>query len=172
MTKAPAERKTGEPARNSMQFMEWLVERTEQDGDNLSLRIAAKQLDAILACESEGEVWDVVDSGGTIASKELEDKEVSVRGFIVRPESGEFDAPLKHYMVADCVRLDTGEEILVNTSSPLIMGLLYWYERKQAFPKSFVIRGYRTPKGRRLGLERLTERQYSPPTAHVEDDAS
>lgn len=172
MANTPAKTTRNQADRPSFKLVEWLAERARTDGNNLSLEIAARQLDAMLNAQTEEEVWEVMESGGTIAAKNLEDTEIEVSAFIVRPETGQFKAPLGHYIVMTAVKLTTGEDILINSSSPLVIGLMHWYEKAGKLPYKFVIRGDATPEGRRIYFERVPSRVMQGQTVPEGDSAS
>lgn len=144
--------------RPSAKLVEWLASRAELDGQDLALEVASRQLDAVMTAQTEEEMWAAVETGGTLGGRELEDVEIQVDQFIVRPSTGQYKAPLGHFIIITGVRLSDGSPILINTGSPLIIGILRWLEAKELLPAQLVIRGDDTPNGRRLWMERIPSR--------------
>lgn len=136
----------------------WLATQADQDADSMAFTVTAAQLDKMLAADTETDFWDSVESAGTVGGKEMEDVELTAYSFTVHKSGESFKAPLGHFIVIHATRVSDGSEVLVNTGSPLIIGMMRWHQAKDRLPVNFVIRGSNTPNGRRLWPERLPGR--------------
>jgi hypothetical protein len=146
------------------QFIEYLARRAEADGATRSFDVAANQMDKLLNAETEQEIWDA-DEGGTFSGQDMIDIELLIRGYKVAVSSDEYDSPLGVYILIDAVRLDTGDEIVVNTGSPLIITKLRKLESRELLPAEAVIRGYKAAKGTVLKLKQIPARAVQSQTA-------
>jgi hypothetical protein len=139
------------------QFVEYLARRAEQDGSTRSFDVAANQMDKLLTAETEQEIWDA-DEGGTFSAQDMTDIELRIRGYKVAVSSDEYDSPLGHYILIDAVRLDTGDEVIVNTGAALIITKLRMLESRDLLPVEAVIRGTKAAKGTVLKLKQIPAR--------------
>lgn len=138
-------------------FVAYLAQRAEEEGVNLNYEVSARQLDKLLIAESEEALWEIVQRD-SIGARDLEDVELQVHDFSVHKGGDQFEAPLGVFIVVNSTRLANGEDEMFNTGSPLIIGILRWYEAKGLLPYNFVVRGAPTPRGRRLWLEKIPQR--------------
>jgi hypothetical protein len=138
-------------------LIEYLTRRAEVESDSRAYEVAASQLERILSAETEEEFWDAttyVSTGG----RDLEDVEQQVLSFSVHRGSDQYQSPLQHFIMVNAARLDTGEQFVWNTGSPLIIGQLRWLESKGKLPKEVVIKGTPTPNGTVLKLRPVPKR--------------
>lgn len=147
----------GTIARPSIGLVAWLADQADRDSGNLAFEITADQLDKMLSAEDTEDFWQAVESAGTTAGKELEDVPFRADSFTVHKSGESFKAPLGHFVVIHAVKLTDGEPVLINTGSPLVIGVMRWHDMKDRLPVFMVIRGANTPNGRRLYPERVTE---------------
>ena len=149
--------------RPAEQFIDYLIRRAGEDkgkAPDRNKEIMYGSLDAILGAASVEEMWDA-DELQSNAGKNLEDVEMEIQWFSVHEATGEFDAPLDHYVWVHANRLDNGAELIFNTSSTLIMGKLRYLEAAELLgtPEArCVIRGRKTANGRVLKLKPITQR--------------
>jgi|SRR5271169_4062566 len=168
MAKAMEETKTG-PAiqpRQIDRLTDYLARRATDEGGTRAYDVAASQLDKILVANTDDEIWEA-DSGGTVGGRDFENVECRWHSFTVHPSGNTMNAPLGHYIIISAtVLVDTndkvlyhpGDDVLVNTGSPLIIGKMRTFEAKGRLPVDGVIRGYDAPAGRVLKLRPLAAR--------------
>jgi hypothetical protein len=145
-------------------FLEYVGRRAETEGQTIGAAVSQDQLDRILTAETDEEIWDA-DEGGTVSGKDCEDVELRIFSFILSPSSDEYDAPLGVYALIKAQRLDTGEELTINTGSDKIIAKLRMFESRGSLPIDAVIRGQKTPKGRMLKLRPVPKRAVPAETA-------
>lgn len=146
------------------QFAEYLARRAENDGATRGYEVASNQMDKLLTAETEQEIWDA-DEGGTVNGQDMIDVELNIRGFKVAVSSDEYEATLGVYILIDAVRLDNGEEVIVNTGAPLIITKLRMFEAREMLPVNGVIRGTKARNGTVLKLRPLSARAVTTETA-------
>ena len=150
------------------QFIAYLGRRAESEKVNRAHDVAASQIDRILSATTEEEIW-AADEGGVVSGQNMEDVELQIRGYGVAKSDDKFDTDLGVYVLMDCIRLDTGESVVVNTGSALIITKLRMFEQRDAFPIEGVIKGQPTSNGGRLlRLRPLPTRAIAPRAASVE----
>jgi len=138
-------------------FVDGLKRRAEVDSANRGFDIASKQIDAILAAETEADFWDA-DISGTVNGQDMMDIEMMVRAVTFAESSDEYDAPLGVYAIVDATRLDNGEECIISTGAPLVVAKLRAAEARDMFPLGCVIKGTKAGKGTVLKLRPLPVR--------------
>lgn len=138
-------------------FIASLQRRADIEGGQLGAQVSASQMDKILIAETADEVWDA-DEGGTFSGQDLVDVELRFLSLTIAPSSDEFDASLGVYVNVKCMRLDSGEEIILNTGADKIITKLVRFESLGVLPVEGVIRAVKTPKGSMLKLRPLPRR--------------
>lgn len=103
-------------------------------------------IEAILSAETEEEMWDA-DERGPLGGRNLPDVEQTILDFTVKYSR---DATMRTvfvtsdgkrmYLLVSAKRLDTGEEIVWNTSAPLIVAKIMWLDQRGKLPYDCVIR--------------------------------
>jgi hypothetical protein len=145
-------------------FIAYMQRRAESEGSQLGAEVSASQMDKILTAETEEEIWDA-DEGGTFSGQDMIDIELMIQSFTVAPSSDEFEAALGVYANIKATRLDTGEEVIVNTGADKIITKLRMFEQKGLLPIGGVIKAVKTPKGSMLKLRPLPKRAVASTTA-------
>jgi hypothetical protein len=115
------------------QFIQYLAMRAESEAQTRGFEIAASQMDKLLSAEDEAALWEA-DNIGTINGMDAAGIEIQVHSISFAKSADEFDAPLGVYALIKAQRLSNGEEILINTGSPLIITKLYAFERAGRLP--------------------------------------
>lgn len=123
-------------------------------------------IEAILSAESEEDFWNADEKVST-GGRDLQDVEIRILDFTVKkgtdtgiknnifrdPESG---AAL--YLDVRAVRLDSGEEMVFNTSAPLVVAKILGLQERGMLPQDCVIRGTETANGTVLKLKPVPKR--------------
>jgi hypothetical protein len=138
-------------------FIQSIQRRAEREGAALGRDVSMTQIDKVLTAETEAEVWDA-DEGGTFSGQDMIDVELQFVSITMAPSSDEYDATLGVYANIRAVRLDTGEEIIVNTGADKIITKLLKFESMGNLPISGVIRGVKTKGGVMLKLRPIPAR--------------
>lgn len=141
-------------------FLASLKRRAEVEGARLGQDVSQSQMDKILTAETEQEIWDA-DEGGTFSGQDMEDVELEIQSFTVAPSSEQYDASLGVYINIKATRLDTGEEVIINTGADKIITKLAVFEAKGMLPILAVIKGIPTPNGKMLKLRPVPRRAVS-----------
>jgi hypothetical protein len=145
-------------------FINSLMARAEREGETLGRDVSLSQIDRILSAETEEDVWNA-DEGGTVSGQDMIDVEMRMVSFTVAPSSDEYDATLGVFINIKAIRLDTGEDIVVNTGADKIVTKLVKFETMGLLPIDGVIRGVKTRKGNMLMLRPLPKRAVTPGSA-------
>jgi hypothetical protein len=137
-------------------FIDFLAREAERQGHTRSFDVMASQLDRILAGESEQEIMEA-DLYGTRQGKDLVGLEMEIPDQEIRvaPSSPEFDAPLEHYVQFTAIalidydesRLTVGEEFLLSTGAPLLIGKLMTWKARNMLPQKVTIKAVKAPEG-------------------------
>jgi hypothetical protein len=127
--------------------------------------VSASQIDRILSATTEEEIWES-DEGGVVSSQDMEDIELHIRGYGIAESSSEYKSTLGVFALIDAVRMDTGEEVIVNTGSDLIISKLAMFKAHNLLPIEGVIKGTPTRSGGRLmRLKPIPKRAINPGTS-------
>jgi hypothetical protein len=110
-------------------------------------------VEKIILAETEEEMWEA-DELGLIGGRDLVDKEMSVRSFLIRystsrtaPDGEAIQSAFVDnqgrgmYLLVTSTLLENGEEIVWNTSAPAIVSKLVWLHENSKLPMECVIRG-------------------------------
>jgi hypothetical protein len=100
----------------------------------------------IMEAADDNEMWtadDLMQLGG----RDLADVEMGIQSFTVRRSArADIDTPFvdskgrKMFLLVRSVKLETGEEIVWNTSAPLLVAKLFWLSTRDMLPCEAVIR--------------------------------
>jgi hypothetical protein len=145
-------------------FIASLIERAKREGPTIGRDVSMSQIDKVLAAETEEDVWSA-DEGGTVSGQDMVDVELRFLSITIAPSSDEYDASLGVFVNAKCIRLDTLEEITVNTGADKIISKLVKFESMGLFPIEGVIRGIKTRAGTMLVLRQIPKRPVQGTTA-------
>lgn len=159
-------------ARPANRFRQWVQQQATDETD--SWEVTARQLDKMLMAEDADAIMNS-DEGGTHQGRDLLDFEFEVpsQTFRYANTSPEFDAPLGVYMQFSAVALMDypnegillGEEILISTGAPLVIGKLRTLQANGFLPRKFIMKGYRGGKGVVLKLRPAPNRAVPSTTA-------
>jgi hypothetical protein len=153
------------------QFRDWLnmvAERNEGSRER-SYEIAASQIDKLMGAESLDDIMDA-DTGGSHQMRDLVDLEMEVFPIdwdtAVMKSSDEYDTPLGVYIqIRGTALIDfpvegitAGEEILVSTGAPLVIGKLRALNAGGYLPMPLKVVGVKGGKGTVLKLGRVPNR--------------
>lgn len=92
--------------------------------DEASDDLTDVQLAKMMEAAENGDMDAVMqaDQGGTIAGKSYCDQPIEIHSYDVLTAT--LDAPLGHYLLIRATNLNTGQDVVINTSSPLVIGKL------------------------------------------------
>jgi hypothetical protein len=151
-------------------FVDYLGRRAEADAaGNDAFDITSKQIDKIFDAETEDDIWDA-DEGGTIACQDYIGNLVRINSYrVMRSTNDEYDAALGVWVLIDCVNLETGDPVILNTQSPMIIAKLRAFETKNLLPINAKIDGTKTQNGNTvLRLKRAPKLLAQPVQATAE----
>jgi hypothetical protein len=138
-------------------FIQSLNARAEREGATLGRDVSLSQIDKVLQAETEEDVWNA-DEGGTVSGQDMIDVEIEILSLTVAPSSDEYDATLGVFINIKAIRLDTGDETVINTGADKIITKLVKFEAMGLLPIQGVIRGVKTRNGTMLTLRPLPKR--------------
>lgn len=138
-------------------FIQSLQRQAEDNAATHGREVSVNQIDKILTAETEEEIWNA-DEGGTLSGQDMIDVEMEIQDYVVLPSGDEYDATLDVYINITAVRLDTGEEVIVNTGADKIITKLAVFKARGMLPIGAVIKGVPTRKGTMLKLRPLPNR--------------
>jgi hypothetical protein len=102
---------------------------------------------AILTAETEAEMWDA-DDLAQIGGRNLRDVEQRIKNYAVKYSNNpDIDSVFRDdngrrmYLLVQSDRLDTGEEMVWNTSAPAVVTKILWLADRDKLPYECVIRG-------------------------------
>ena len=160
-------------SRPTMKFIEFLRREAERQGESRSFDVMANQLDKILTAEDE-EIMDA-DLYGTRQGKDLVGLELEIPDQDIRiaKSSSEFDAPLEHYAQFEAIalidypdsRLSVGEQFLMSTGAPLLIGKLMTWKARNMLPRQALIFSVKAPEGYVLKFKDIPRRAVPGQTA-------
>lgn len=161
-TPANVDEKTGEvtQARAAIRFREWLGTQAELDQSD-PWEVTARQLDKMLMATSFEDIMDA-DETGTHETRDLVgfEFEIPQQQIRIAKTAPQFDAPLGVYIqfvglaLADFPEeyIKTGDEVLMSSGAPLIIGKLRTLQANGFLPVKVTIKGTTTPNGTVLKL--------------------
>jgi hypothetical protein len=122
------------------------VEATQEDPEFGSPTVTSML--KILDASTEEEMWEADELGQT-GGRDLVDVEMEIRAYQVKwSERGDIDSPFrdresgrKMYLLIKSAKLENGDEIVWNTSAPLLVGKILWLADREMLPCQAVIRG-------------------------------
>lgn len=170
MATSPARQDASEgtvvPQRVSQQFHSWLNAKAEEDDQNRGNEVAMSQLDRMLVAESLDDILDA-DEMGAHQARDLVGLEFEWHGGMrVVKSSDKFDATLGVYVQFEVTALSAmldegiavGDNVLISTGAPLIIGKLRTLEANGYVPIKLMIAGTDAGKGTVLKLRRPPNR--------------
>jgi hypothetical protein len=164
----PAANITG--PRVSEQFVSWVQAAAEANEGTRSFDVAASQLDRILSETDLDSIMDA-DEEGTRQLRDLVGAELRIPapGFpeCVHKSAEKFNSPLGVYIQFNAIALSSlpklgiaeGDELLVSTGAPLVIGKLRSMEANGFLPYDFLVVGIEAPNGTVLKLRRMPARK-------------
>jgi hypothetical protein len=145
-------------------FVEYLARRAQVDSEGRAFSVAANQIDKLVTAETAEELWDA-DEGGVFSGQDMVDVEIEIKAIGFGKSSDEYDAELGVFVSMECTRLDTGEDIIVNCGSPLVITKIRMFEQRDLLPIQGVLKATKTQKGALLKLRPLPVRAVRGTTA-------
>lgn len=159
--------------RPSYRFRDFVQREAENTTDG-NWEITARQLDTMLMGETLEEIMES-DEGGTHQGRDLTDFEFQVdpQNYRYAKSSDEFEAPLGVYLQFTATALmdypdeniTVGEEVLISTGAPLVIGKLRTLQARNLLPQKLMIKGYRGGGGMVLKLRLAPNRTVTSTTA-------
>lgn len=160
-------------SRISEQFRDWLQAKAASSTGNRRWDVAANQLDHMLTQTDLDAIMDS-DEGGTIGARDLEDFIFTLHEFDEETDiapappkldakTGEMiEAPLGVFILLRVTALvdvkdrniKTGDDVIINTGSPLIIGKVRTLQANGFLPMALQIKGSASPGGRVLRLKK------------------
>lgn len=144
-------------------FRDYLRQRAAEDAQRIGGdQLTEKQVTAILAAQSEDEVWDA-DNAGLIPAQNLVGSEIEVRSILFgEGQRDDIDPGFlgSTYALCECVAvaipdevesvtgLKPGDEFIMDTGVSTIMSKIRWFEANKKLPVRGVIKGIPTGRGR------------------------
>jgi hypothetical protein len=153
-SKVPATREENRPSafKAFLTKMEMTAEIDAADTEN-SPGTVTSTVERIVTAQTEEEMWDAGDLAN-IGGRNMVDIEQQVRSFQVKystgntsPSGEEIQSAFRDsqgrgmYLLVEAVKLETGEELVWNTSAPDIVSKLMWLQEHNRLPADVVIRG-------------------------------
>jgi hypothetical protein len=149
-------------------FKDSLVRQAEVEAPTRATDVAAAQVTKILTAETIDDIW-AADEGGVISGQDMEDVELEIHDYGLAKSADQYNTNLGVYVLIDATRMDTGEKVIINTGSDLIIAKLAKFRQADAFPIEGVIKGTPTSSGGRLlRLRPLPRRAVRGQSAPVE----
>lgn len=154
------------PSESFVEFVQREAQNTENAG---SYDVMATQMDRLLTAESLADIMDA-DEQGTHQARDLIGLEFTAHpGIRYVKSSEEFDAPLGVYIqVKGTALMDypdagitVGDELIISTGAPLIVGKYRTLEANGHLPLALMITGVKAPKGTVLKLRLAPNRAVS-----------
>lgn len=168
MANEPAKKESGTVAATGTelagQFRDWVQSQAARAQDEGSWDVTAKQLGSILTATTAEEI-DAADEAATYQGRDLAGLQVRVdeQSFRYAESSDEFDTPLGVYIQFRATALNAlptrgitpGDELLISTGAPLIIGKLRTYQANGMLPVFQEFRAIKTAKGSVLKIKTI-----------------
>ncbi len=138
-------------------FIASLQARAEREGTTIGYDASMSAIDRIITAETADAVWDA-DEGGTVSGQAMVDIELRVHSITAAKSDDKYDATLGVFINIKATRLDTGDEVTINTGADKVVTKLVKFESMGMFPLECVIRGIDTRAGTMLVLRRIPAR--------------
>jgi hypothetical protein len=149
----------------SAKFHAMMLERA-QNAEGVGDAAFDSQLSAMMNASTEDELWES-DEKGTISAKDAAGLEVEFRDMTSHESNNEeIEGGHGYFITSNCVciggpknllvalGLKIGDEFVLSTGAPLVVGKLRWFEANEKLPVRAVI----IKAGRAIKLARLPER--------------
>lgn len=168
MANEPAKKESGtvaQPAGISIanEFRSWVQAQAEASAEN-SWEVTGRQLAAILNATTAEEI-DAADEAVTYQGRDLDGLQMRVpeQDFRYAESSDEFETPLGVYIQFRAFALNAlptrgispGDELLISTGAPLIIGKLRVYQANGMLPVFQQIHAVKTSKGSVLKIKSI-----------------
>ena len=138
------------------EFEQYLSSRA-MDASEVAMEMNMVNLMAIMNAETEEEMWKA-DESDILGGRDLPDVEQTILSYRVFAAGSRFNAPLKHFIIVDAIKLESGEQFVWNTGAPMLIAKLRWLEAHELLPYDCVIRGIESENGTRLRLVPVARR--------------
>jgi hypothetical protein len=101
----------------------------------------------ILEAKTEQDMWDADELGQT-GGRDLVDVEMEIRAYAVKwSDRSDISSPFRDrdtgrtmYLLLKSAKLEDGQELIWNTSAPLLVGKIFWLADREMLPAQCVIR--------------------------------
>lgn len=165
MANEPAKKAPGtvDTPRIANQFRDWVQAQAAQSAEG-SWDVTARQLDTILTAATAEEI-DAADGAVTYQGRDLAGLQMLVPEQEIRyaESSDEFETPLGVYIQFTATALNAlptrgivrGQELLISTGAPLIIGKLRAYQANGLLPVQQEIHSVKTAKGSVLKIKTI-----------------
>jgi hypothetical protein len=127
-------------------FIASLVRQAEANALIHGKDVSLSQVDRILSAETAEEIWDA-DEGGTVSGQDMIDVEIQILDFTPLPSADQYDTTLGVYANITAIRMDTGEDVIINTGADKIITKVAKFKSQGMLPIGAVIRGVTTAGG-------------------------
>lgn len=148
-------------------FTESLLRQATADSTSRAFDVAANQVDKIISATTADEIMNA-DEGGVVSGQDMEDVDLRIRDYTVGKSADEFNATLGVFILMDCINLETGEEVIVNTGAALIIAKVVALKANGLLPFDAVIKGTKTRNGTLLRLRPVKQRATNSAGTSVE----
>jgi hypothetical protein len=141
-------------------FIASLIERGKREGPIMAAQVSMGNVDAILEADTVEDVWAAEASQDTplVNGKDMVNVELQFNSILVAPSSDEYNAQLEVFANISATRLDTGQNVVINTGAADVVTRLVKFESLGALPIKGVIREQKAGKGMLLLLKPLPAR--------------
>lgn len=169
MANEPAKKDNGNVAENATgriatRFRDWVQAQAAQAADEGGWEVTARQLDRILSATTAEEI-DAADDAITYQGRDLAGLQMRVpdQEYRYAESSDEFETPLGVYIQFKAIALNAlptrgisaGDELLISTGAPLIIGKLRSYQANGMLPVQQEIHAVKTSKGSVLKMKTI-----------------
>lgn len=166
MANEPAKKDSGtvEQSRLATQFRDWVQAKAAQSADEGSWEVTARQLDKMLAAESAEDI-DASDDAITYQGRDLAGLQMTIpeQEYRYAQSSDEYETPLGVYIQFKAIALNAlptrgivkGQELLISTGAPLIIGKLRVYQANGMLPVQQEIHAIKTTRGIALKIKTI-----------------
>jgi len=117
-------------------FAEYAMDRAEMEAPLVAQELGTAQGEAILTATTPEELEKAMEMAGLVGLRDLEDgTEIEIRGFHFAPGTrSDFRNRFGVFAVMDCVIIETGREVAIDTGVERILMWLRAYEVMGAYP--------------------------------------
>ena len=165
MASEPAKKESGTVTTPGIanQFRDWVQAQAAATAEN-SWDVTARQLDKILSAETAEDI-DAADGAVTYQGRDLDGLQMRVdeQEYRYAESSDEFETPLGVYIQFTATALNAlptrgispGDELLISTGAPLIIGKLRVYQANGMLPVFQQVHAVKTSKGSVLKIKTI-----------------